>query len=223
MLKALDTNYRGFRFRSRLEARWAVFMDEVGIKYEYEREAYDLDGLCYLPDFWLPELDAFLEIKALAPNYEESEKARRLAKASGKTVFILIGQPECQELGRSVDGTHAEMFSWLKIEDGEWVAADISTAEQDNHPPGWPSLSDVVFAKNGRMKEQDGWDAPYLWCECPHCLRCELQFDGRADRISCACAGSNHGDKGYNSDSARLKSAYAKARGYRFEPNAFNK
>jgi len=27
MIKAIETQYRGYRFRSRLEARWAVFFD----------------------------------------------------------------------------------------------------------------------------------------------------------------------------------------------------
>ena len=54
MLKAIETIYRGVRFRSRLEARWAVFFDACGIEWEYEPEGYDLgDGVWYLPDFRL--------------------------------------------------------------------------------------------------------------------------------------------------------------------------
>jgi hypothetical protein len=36
----------------RLEARWAVFFDALGIRYEYEKE-FDLACTHYLPDFWL--------------------------------------------------------------------------------------------------------------------------------------------------------------------------
>ena len=55
MIKPIETVYNGYRFRSRLEARWAVCFDELGIQYEYEKEGYELiDGLRYLPDFWLP-------------------------------------------------------------------------------------------------------------------------------------------------------------------------
>ena len=51
-IKAIETVYNGYRFRSRLEARWAVFFDAAGIKYEYEPEGFDLGGgLYYLPDF----------------------------------------------------------------------------------------------------------------------------------------------------------------------------
>lgn len=65
-IKAIDTHYNGYKFRSRLEARWAVFFDELGIKYEYEKEGYDLgDGWHYLPDFYLPDSNQFIEIKSL--------------------------------------------------------------------------------------------------------------------------------------------------------------
>lgn len=64
-IKPIETHYNGYRFRSRLEARWAVFFDAAGIKYEYEPEGYMLkDGTKYLPDFWLPDFDIFAEIKA---------------------------------------------------------------------------------------------------------------------------------------------------------------
>ena len=50
----IRTEYKGYLFRSRLEARWAVFFDALGVKWEYEPEGYDLgDGLLYLPDFLL--------------------------------------------------------------------------------------------------------------------------------------------------------------------------
>ncbi len=51
-IKPIETIYNGYRFRSRLEARWAVFLDSLGVKYEYEPEGFELpDGTRYLPDF----------------------------------------------------------------------------------------------------------------------------------------------------------------------------
>lgn len=51
-MKAIETIYNGYRFRSRLEARWAVFFDALGIEYDYEPEGFELDnGMRYLPDF----------------------------------------------------------------------------------------------------------------------------------------------------------------------------
>lgn len=53
-IKPIETIYKGYRFRSRLEARWAVFFDACGVEWEYEPEGFDLgDGICYLPDFLL--------------------------------------------------------------------------------------------------------------------------------------------------------------------------
>jgi hypothetical protein len=65
-IKPIETFYNGYRFRSRLEARWAVFFDAMGIKYLYEPEGYRLsDGTCYLPDFYLPEMQEFFEVKGV--------------------------------------------------------------------------------------------------------------------------------------------------------------
>jgi len=51
-IKPIETIYNGYRFRSRLEARWAVFFDSLHVQYEYEPEGFDLgNGLYYLPDF----------------------------------------------------------------------------------------------------------------------------------------------------------------------------
>lgn len=51
-LKPIETVYNGYKFRSRLEARWAVFFDALGVKYEYEPEGFELpSGKRYLPDF----------------------------------------------------------------------------------------------------------------------------------------------------------------------------
>ena len=44
---AIPTMYRGIRMRSRLEAKWAYFMDGLGWKWEYE--PIDLNG--WIPDF----------------------------------------------------------------------------------------------------------------------------------------------------------------------------
>lgn len=64
MIKAIETVYNGYRFRSRLEARWAVFFDALGIKYEYEPEGFDLgEAGYYLPDFFIPETRFFYEVK----------------------------------------------------------------------------------------------------------------------------------------------------------------
>ncbi len=61
----IQTSYKGYRFRSRLEARWAVFFDAKGIEYEYEPNAYQTSLGGYLPDFYLPNFNdgVFVEVK----------------------------------------------------------------------------------------------------------------------------------------------------------------
>jgi hypothetical protein len=55
-IKAIETKAFGHRFRSRLEARWALFFEEMEMGWEYEPEGFEIDGICYLPDFrvWTP-------------------------------------------------------------------------------------------------------------------------------------------------------------------------
>ena len=54
-------------------ARWAVFFDSMDIEYHYEPEGYELKDRRYLPGFWIPSWNSFIEIKgALA----ESRKAK---------------------------------------------------------------------------------------------------------------------------------------------------
>ena len=67
MIKAIETEYKGYKFRSRLEARWAVFFDKMGYKWQYELEGYrtnyDKNSIFYLPDFYLPDFHTWVEVK----------------------------------------------------------------------------------------------------------------------------------------------------------------
>lgn len=93
MITPIETVYKGIRFRSRLEARWAVFLDALGFKFVYEPDAYDLDGTWYLPDFWVPDWKTFLEIKPEPPTQEQREKCQNLSTLTGNRVLLIAGQP----------------------------------------------------------------------------------------------------------------------------------
>lgn len=91
-MKAIDTEYNGYKFRSRLEARWAVFFDTLGVKYEYELQGFEFeDGTRYLPDFWLPEYKIWVEIKPDEPSDEERRKAYLLSCGHKSPVVLLFG------------------------------------------------------------------------------------------------------------------------------------
>jgi hypothetical protein len=83
-ISAIPTRYKGYRFRSRTEARWAVYFDALGIEYIYEPEGYVLpDGTWYLPDFWLPQVSMFAEVKGKAFTEAEIAKCAALDGCSG--------------------------------------------------------------------------------------------------------------------------------------------
>jgi hypothetical protein len=63
-IEALPTWYAGITFRSRLEADWAATLDSLGITWEYEPATIALpSGATYIPDFRLPELGTWIEVK----------------------------------------------------------------------------------------------------------------------------------------------------------------
>ena len=95
-IKAIETEYDRHRFRSRLEARWAVFFNAVGLTYEYEIEGFEMDGTRYLPDFYIPNLNRWFEIKGKPLSLGEIKKCeefcRRLDNENIK-FSVLIGSP----------------------------------------------------------------------------------------------------------------------------------
>lgn len=94
MIKAIETRYKGYRFRSRIEAKWAVYFDALGITWEYEIEGFDLGELgWYLPDFWLPQVSMWAEVKSGAFSLEEIQKCCALAHGTGYSVILLDGKP----------------------------------------------------------------------------------------------------------------------------------
>lgn len=87
-IKAIETRYAGCHFRSRLEARWAVFFDALGIKWEYEPQGFETEWrlsleegvIRYLPDFYLPDAGCYAEVKGA---WTDDECHRFLNAAAG--------------------------------------------------------------------------------------------------------------------------------------------
>jgi len=55
--------YKGIRFRSSYEVRVAKALDAYGIAWEYEPKRFNLGTCSYLPDFYLPGLGVYWEVK----------------------------------------------------------------------------------------------------------------------------------------------------------------
>lgn len=161
-IKAIETVYNGYRFHSRLEARYAVFFDALGIKYEYEKEGYDLgEAGWYLPDFWLPELKCWIEIKGESPSADEKKKLESLFAQTETPCFIFWCHPpasiedmlrfeeksgafflECSESGgghiSTFDGGGAVSIDFCeKCKRAMIFAGDETTVDSDWQP--WPN------------------------------------------------------------------------------------
>ncbi len=134
-MKAIETIYHGYRFRSRLEARWAVFFDQLGIPYQYEPEGFDLDEAgWYLPDFWLPELHCWVEIKPWPPNEDNNDvhKCLNLSRATQCRVLLIYGNPWLDDYyiahykGGKLTGCFMYFALCRKCDTELWLSSDTS-------------------------------------------------------------------------------------------------
>ena len=163
-IKAIETEYKGYRFRSRLEARWAVFFDALGIKWEYEIEGYNIFGEGYLPDFWLPGFCCFAEIKP-DPQPEDT-LYHNFTIVVNKAIILLCGYPweytgtfygfdSCDSGGGTYSSECVVMSPMALVIHEERSDRSILVSE-------WISNPDVVESYNYNGSEPWSWD----WEEC---------------------------------------------------------
>lgn len=152
-IKPIETVYNGYRFRSRLEARWAVFFDAIGAKWEYEPEGFELpDGTKYLPDFLLKNVqgrgadEIYVEIKGkltdqdehkieqFGVHYEEKYDGNELQLLKLGKPIIIFGQiPDCTYIEPKWINTVVNHFGEMRpakiLEKGWW---DIDYTKDDD-------------------------------------------------------------------------------------------
>jgi hypothetical protein len=96
-MKAIPTAYKGYHFRSRLEARWAVFFDTLGLEWDYEPEGFELaNGVKYLPDFYIQgngDYGPYVEIKPKAPSKADLDKLVALCEEKCAYGLLFWGDP----------------------------------------------------------------------------------------------------------------------------------
>lgn len=194
MIKAIETEYNGYKFRSRLEARWAVFFDAVGIQYQYEPEGFELEnGKKYLPDFYLPDLDLWVEVKGVMSNYDWERIKEFIIQGKIKR-FTVLSEIFNPNLEGKVDGI-------------EWYPYDF---DKDEYYGAY--LTGYVY-NNETVEVADDW--PYVFCVCPVCGKVGFEYYGRGARV---CGDKcTIGDKGYSGAHPKLLNAYKKACQARFE------
>jgi hypothetical protein len=136
-MKAIETSYRGYRFRSRSEARWAVFFDKAGVEWDYECQGYETTAGRYLPDFYLPGLSEWIEIKPRIELITPKERAKTSAfSAGGASISVLTGKPWPAEY-RFFDPVSFEKTRqfWMKCPNcNQVVFAEIEGSKGSNHP-----------------------------------------------------------------------------------------
>jgi len=195
-LKPIETRAYGCRFRSRLEARYAVFMTELGVEWKYELEGFALESGNYLPDFFLPgvgENGIWLEIKP-----------HGLGSYFGFCASRTEGMPQIHD-------ARLYEFADLAQDVGQsfYVAYGLPSDAYLSHSPD--------YHEEGMLEAP--WD-PFMWCICGCGKTAGIQFDGRSDRLDCkraGCSQSSHGDKGYSHDHPLIVRAVTAARSARFE------
>lgn len=91
---AMDIWYDGYHFRSKTEARWAYFFNQIMNEnnWRYEPEMYPVAGKQYLPDFYLPGHKLYIEIKGERPKARAQKYAQVLSEKT-YPVAILVGPP----------------------------------------------------------------------------------------------------------------------------------
>lgn len=190
-LKPIQTRYKGHHFRSRLEARYAVFLDHLGVQWQYEPEGFDLPSGRYLPDFFLPAVKGgtWLEIK---PHGNGS-------------FFGFCGRSCClvdDRLGEFAEAAQANDQFFF-------VAYGIPSS-------GYLDGDGFDYDEEGVLEAP--WDG-HKWCVCSCGKTAGIEFDARGDRINCPhdCAKSRHGDKGYSHNHPLIIEAACSARSARFE------
>jgi hypothetical protein len=101
----VETLYGDYRFHSRLAARWAVYLDLLGIHFAYRRHSFtltDLGNREWTPDFCLPQFqvrsagsdrsDTYLIVAERKPDKWFAEAAGQFASSSpSDEVYIFWG------------------------------------------------------------------------------------------------------------------------------------
>lgn len=232
-LTPIETHYAGCRFRSRLEARWAVFFDHANIPWRYEPQGYDLGQAGpYLPDFLLypdGDLRMWFEVKGQPPSLEELEKARLLAEMTGTRVGVFFGDITAPGVGLSAiadpAGYHRQAASgpkWVFDIDGwtelPWDSSAPAEWQVDLKPTAYMC---APSSRGYRALLGDWW-----WTDCPWCHRVVPKLRGQIGICPLVDADDQeqtHRERGthlypqWGHESPRLLAAYRAARSARFE------
>jgi len=95
-IKTKPTFYKGVWFDSRTEAKYALAWDLLGIRYKIEEEKYtDHEGRGFIPDFYLPDYQLWVEVASDRPEAQARKipRCHALADATSQAVLLTKGFP----------------------------------------------------------------------------------------------------------------------------------
>lgn len=224
-----------------MEARWAVFFDTLGVKWEYEKEGFDLGKSgWYLPDFWLPDYGFWIEIKGQEPTEKEIETSRALFEETNDLVFIFKTIPDQGEPLSYVscfDTWDAEVARVFPVEkpDG-YIDNMFSSPECGGHDKWGIHLGCPICGESyvhiGKAQEIDGKDDYKAWqgrgdavriemfCEMGHSWTVRLGFHKGFTYFDIEdCCERSYDPVALlsNNDTEKIERAYTAARSARFE------
>jgi hypothetical protein len=90
---SIPEHYKGIRFRSRLEVKYAKFFDAHCITWAYEPEGFKILGVCYLPDFYLPEIKTIIEVKGVLDDGDVRKLSALVPAAAKHGVMTILAEP----------------------------------------------------------------------------------------------------------------------------------
>lgn len=122
-MKSQCYQHRGWMMRSHTELMWARVFDALGLQYLHEPEIFETRHGWYLPDFYMPHVEAYVEIKGVSATDVEKEKVQDLASATGKHAVIIMGKPNADRHGFA-------SCTIMTFMNGEWIESDIHYFEQ---------------------------------------------------------------------------------------------
>lgn len=172
---AIPTEFNGITFRSRLEANVAQFLLDLGLKYEYESRSFLVNGKHYCPDFYLPDVDRYVEARGYLDENSEnvlylfarqhqglfvfySDKAEHLACLDDEIfrapLYVIIcdySHASIGTLGSCMDGIGRDETSscWLCSKDGRPHDRTLATLEIVMRS-GVPVMVSEVYINRGR-------------------------------------------------------------------------
>lgn len=114
-MRAIETIYRGYKFRSRLEARYAVLFDALHFDWSYEPEGFELNSGRYLPDFRVDDIPFWLEVKGTIPTRHELLMARELCELTREDVWVCHG--DLMHFEADEIRLRHYQFSWVTVDD----------------------------------------------------------------------------------------------------------